>query len=386
MESRRQMHVSFVLAGLGPGGAERVVSLISARWAACGHQVDVIAFDAPEAPVYHSFDPRVTLIRLNHPPAPRRRPAAALAALRRVMALRRTLRHRRPDLIISFLTKINALSLLAGVGLGIPTIVSERNNPRLQGADPAWNKILALLYGRAAAVVTQTRGSHECLPKRIRPHAVTIPNPILMPGRATPDSPEPTLTAVGRLVPQKGFDLLIRAFSQIATAHPAWSLVIWGEGPLRLDLEAQIAEANLEGRVHLPGLSPTPGSWVAQASAFVLSSRYEGFANVVGEAMAAGLPVAAFDCAYGPADMIRHEVDGLLVPDGDVEELARTLGRLLGDASLRARLAAAARQSATRLRPDLVLREWDALMLRVVPARVTGRHSSRANETVPANE
>jgi glycosyltransferase involved in cell wall biosynthesis len=97
------------------------------------------------------------------------------------------------------------------------------------------------------------------------------------------------------------------------------------------------------------------------ASVFVLSSRYEGFPNALGEAMAAGLPVAAFDCAFGPREMVRNEVDGLLVPDEDVGALAAALDRLMADPALRARLGNAAREASARFAPEKIIAQWDAL-------------------------
>jgi glycosyltransferase involved in cell wall biosynthesis len=150
------------------------------------------------------------------------------------------------------------------------------------------------------------------------------------------------LVAVGRLTAQKGFDLLLDAFSNIAAAVPAWQLVIWGEGPERRDLERQVERLCLADRVRLPGLSEAPGSWVSTGSCFVLPSRYEGFPNVLLEAMRAGMAVVAFDCEYGPSELIEHERNGLLVANGDVRGLGQTLLRVMTNPSLRAYLAARA--------------------------------------------
>jgi glycosyltransferase involved in cell wall biosynthesis len=356
------MRVAFVLSGLGAGGAERVVSLISSAWALRGNDVVVIAFDAPEERIFHSFNPRVRLVRLAIPADGRISFAAAASTLARIAALRRTLRDIQPDLVVSFLTKVNVLTLVAAAGLQRPVVVSERNNPTRQEIHPAWNMLLAWLYRRASAVVMQTEASLSCLPRSGRSRATIIPNPIPEPAArraATPASA--TVVAVGRLVRQKGFDLLLDAFSRIAARHPGWSLAIWGEGPERQSIEAQVEALGLAARVKLHGLSAAPASWTAGASAFVLSSRYEGFPNALGEAMAAGLPVAAFNCAFGPGEMIRNEVDGLLVPDEDVDALADALDRLMADPALRARLGTAAREAAARFAPEKIIAKWDAL-------------------------
>lgn len=373
------MRVAFVLSGLGAGGAERVVSLISSAWASRGNEVAVISFDAPGERIFHGVDPSVRLVRLAIPADGGVGLAAAGSTFSRIAALRRTLREMQPDLIVSFLTKINVLTLIASAGLGSPVVASERNNPARQEIHPAWNLLLAWLYCRASAVVMQTEASLSCLPKSGRSRAMVIPNPIPAPLARRPIAQDSaSVVAVGRLVRQKGFDLLLDAFSRIAARHPGWSLEIWGEGPERKAIEARAESQGLATRVRLRGLSAAPASWTAGASAFVLSSRYEGFPNALGEAMAAGLPVAAFDCAFGPGEMIRNEVDGLLVPDEDVDALAAALDRLMADPALRARLGASAREASERFAPEKIIAQWDALATGVLAQTRRARVNSAA--------
>lgn len=361
------MHIAIVIAALGAGGAERVVSLLAGAWVARGHRVTLIAFDEKGAPVFHPLDPRVRLRRLG---IVRGGGVAADAAalLRRCRALRRELDMLRPDVTISFLTKINVLTLIASLGRDRRVIVSERNNPRLQRASRGWTLALAALHRRADAIVMQTRASLECLDPRARRRAVVIPNPITVGGLGHRSGGPLVLAATGRLTWQKGFDRLLDAFARIAGHHPEWKLVIWGEGEDRGLLEERVRDHGLTGRVEMPGNSGSPEEWVGQADAFVLSSRYEGFSNALGEAMAGGLPVAAFDCPYSPAELIHDGEDGLFVANGDVAALAEALDRLLGDAVLRDRLGKAARVSSARYRPDAIVAQWDALL-----ASVTGR-------------
>jgi glycosyltransferase involved in cell wall biosynthesis len=345
--------IAFVVAGLGAGGAERVIALLTQAWIQSGREVCVISFDNPADPVYHQFDSRVRLMRLGVPQR------GILSSIGRVMRLRAALRRQRPAIVISFLTKINVITLLASIALPVRVVVSERNNPRLQPSHVLWSWLVARLYPRAAGIVIQTESSRSCLPAAVAAAAVVIPNPLARTAVAV----EPgaiTLSAVGRLEHQKGFDLLLQAVSKVLGRHPGWRLCIWGEGPLRKNLETQIAGLGLTGQVILPGLSDTPGGWLATTGAFVLSSRYEGFPNALGEAMAAGLPVAAFDCDFGPSELIRNNNNGLLIPNGDVDAMAMALDRLLGDAALRRRLGAAARATATGYAPEIVFAKWQA--------------------------
>lgn len=361
--SARSRHILFVIAGMSAGGAEKVIALIANHWVAKGWQVSILAFDDPDTPVFHPFDDRVRIHRLALVTSGGGA-KSMLAQGRRILAIRRYIRQYRPDVVISMLTKINVLTLLAGLGTHQPIIVSERNNPLAQQANAAWNAALMRLYPRAAGIVMQTRASIICLPPTSRSMVRVIPNPISG-SKAAATSSVQVLTAVGRLTHQKGFDMLIDAFAHVANRYPAWSLKIWGEGEMRAALEAQVSRLGLERRVSLPGTS-SPGEWARDGGIMILSSRYEGFPNVLGEAMAAGMPVIAFDCAFGPGEMITHGVDGLLVPPDDVEALAAAMGHLMDDPALAQRLGAAALLSAARFSPDMIIHRWERLIEELV--------------------
>ena len=355
-------HVAIVTSGLGAGGAERVIALLAGYLVRRGDRVSVIAFDNPADRIYHPLPPAVRIQRLGS-----RRGLSSMQPLRRIVRLRRILAADRPDVLVSLLTKINAIALAATVGTGIPVIACERNNPERQDAHPAWNAALAFLYQRAAAIICQTRGSIRCLPRSMRARALVIPNPIVAYPSMGGQQPSSRLVAVGRLTRQKGYDLLIEAFARISSDHPSWSLDIWGDGEDRAALQDRIDRLGLGNRVTLRGLSATPGGWLEEASALVLSSRYEGFPNVLGEAMAAGLPVVATACDFGPAELIDHGRTGLLAAPDDIESLAAALDRLMADDALRARLGAAARAAMTRYAPDKILARWDIAFAEVCP-------------------
>ena len=192
-----------------------------------------------------------------------------------------------------------------------------------------------------------------------------IPNalPPLGGGRAALDAP--VVIAAGRLNRQKGFDRLIPAFARVAERHPGWRLHLHGAGPARPQLERLVLEHGLGSQVLFMGQTRRLGEALAEASVFALSSRFEGFGMVLVEAMSKGLPVVSYDCPRGPAEIVRPGVDGLLVPEGDVDGLAGALLALVEDAPRRRAMGAAALAAAARYRPEAVAASWRALLDRV---------------------
>ncbi|MFN0192931.1 MAG: glycosyltransferase family 4 protein [Aestuariivirga sp.] len=357
------------MPGLGAGGTERVVSIIANGWAERGWDVSIFAFAPANETPYYALHPKIAVCRLGLPPSPYPALQAMLATARRIAALRKALRQLSPDIVVSFLTRTNVKTIIATAGMDVPVVVSERNNPELQDVGIWWNWLRARTYPRAFGLVTMTKGALEFIPETLRQRGWVIPNPVIHPNVPARRPGNGVLTAVGRLVPQKGFDILLSAFAEVAPAFPEWKLVIWGDGPERANLEKIRDRLDLGRRVELPGLSARPGLWMETADAFVLSSRFEGWGNALTEAMAAGLPVVSFDCPWGPRDMIEDGVDGLLVPRDDGAALAKALATLLGDAPLRQRLGAAASASARRFDPERIIELWNDVVNSAIEMR-----------------
>jgi glycosyltransferase involved in cell wall biosynthesis len=189
-----------------------------------------------------------------------------------------------------------------------------------------------------------------------------IPNALPELGGGTSALEEKAVVAAGRLTGQKGFDLLIRAFAQVVPERPDWELRIYGDGSQRAELERLIAELGLNGSVRLMGATSDIGEELARASVFALSSRFEGFGMVLVEAMSKGVPVVSFDCPRGPSEIVDDGVDGVLVPNGDVDALASALVELTGDEQRRRSLGAAGLEKSRRYEIGAIGARWDALL------------------------
>lgn len=351
-------HVALVITALGAGGAERVMVTMANHWCAAGIRVSLITYEALDARSYYPLDERIEVIRLGLADGGGLLRKGPLLLARRIAALRRTFLALHPDVAIAFLSKVNIATLLAARGSDMPVIVSERNHPDRQGLGAVWRWLRDRTYRSADMIVFQTEAARQGYPDHLQARAAVIANPVRRIAPSKQPEARHQLTAVGRLTPQKGFDLLLQAFAKIASDFPDWRLVIWGEGPDREALERARARLGLEAGVSLPGLTEDAGGWIERTGIFVLSSRYEGMPNVLLEAMTAGLPVVAFDCPAGPAELLEDGRTGLLVPPEDVDALSAALASLMADRPRRQALAAGAAEATLDYQIDPIMAKW----------------------------
>lgn len=346
----------FVQSGLGAGGAEKIINLIAQHRADLGDQVFVLAFhDSPDSSFFQ-YPPSVVVRTMQ---SEIRAPQAGWKGfLRQVRWLRKTVAEIQPDGVVSFLTKINAISAFALFGTKPQLIVSERNNPQKQRPGRIWKALIAVTFRRADRIVMQTGSAQKILTRTAQAKSRVIANPcIMVPPVGSRTSKQ--VIAVGRLTQQKGFDLLIDAFACVLHTHPDAGLTIWGEGQDRAKLEKQVSDNGLNTKISLPGLSDGTLAWVDQNAIFVLSSLYEGFPNVLAEAMAAGMTCVAFDCDWGPSDLIENGVNGLLVPTGDRASLSQAISSLLDFPERQKTMGINARKNSEKYALDAILGQWD---------------------------
>jgi glycosyltransferase involved in cell wall biosynthesis len=368
------MRVLLMIPALGPGGAERVMTLLAAGLATRGHDVSLLTLERAGADFF-AVDPRVQRIGLGLMSDSASGLQALGANAKRVRALRRIMSTINPDAVLSFMTSMNVLTLLARAGLRTRVVISERIDPQSHRESCLWMGLRKLAYQHADAIVVQTEAAAQWFRAHLRgrPAVVVVPNPVAAVADHCQSSiqvPRPFILAAGRLVHQKGFDVLIRAFALVAAECSSLRLAIAGDGPQGEALRDLVAELRLDDRVIFLGVVSELQTLMREADAFVLSSRYEGFPNVLLEALACGRPVIATDCPGGPRDILHGGEFGLLVPCDDPQALAGALRRLASDVNLRTRLSARAPQATAKYAVDRVVARWEELL---VPSRAGAR-------------
>ena len=323
-----------------------------------GHIVDLITLNIPKAELTRFYRHVSGISRLNVYNLRVKHTRMTIAALVQYY------RSRRPDVMFSQLTYINAAAIIARIlSLTRPinillegTIISKvgsidsKRDPKLRLVP--W--LVKLLYPYADGLVAK---GHDVLTDlqavvgdRLKAVKTKIlPNPYdIARFRLLAQEPiehpwllgqtYPVIISSGRLWEQKGFDVLIKAFAEVRR-ETSCRLIILGEGPERGQLEALIKELKLTSAVDLPGWVPNPWQYLSRSSVFVLPSRWEGWPSALVEAIACGLPAITTNCPGAGKEIIAHGETGLTVPTDDVQTLKNAILTLLRDPPLGARLA-----------------------------------------------
>lgn len=323
--------IAILIHDLRGGGAERVALNLAKGMIDAGRQVDLVLVRA-QGEYMDQIPAGVRLIDLDQP-----------NVFRAVPSLVGYLRRERPKALLSSLTHVNVVALVAKTLAGGPTRVAVTEHSQISDKAAALKRPRSrLLYGSvpfiyrlADAVIAVSQGTADDVSRfaRLRRSPVRcIYNPVYSDGLATAaqapvDHPWmqpggiPVILGAGRLHPQKGFDLLMRAFAKVRETTPC-KLIIMGEGAERPRLEALARELSITDDVSLTGFVGNPYAMMSRASVFAMSSRSEGFSLVLLEALACGVPVVATDCPSGPSEILEKGRHGLLVPIDDPETLA----------------------------------------------------------------
>lgn len=276
--------------------------------------------------------------------------------LRTIRFLRKKVKDIDPDTILSFGEYWNNLVLLSLYGLSYPVYISDRSEPgkdlgRMQ------NFLRKSLYPKAAGYIAQTKDAKKiCQSREWNNNIRVIGNPIPKIHTNGQVEKENIVLSVGRLIKTKHFDQLIRMFVEIG--NPDWKLVIVGgdakKQSLSKELNRLIHDLDAENRVFLEGEQKNIDRYYQKSKIFAFTSSSEGFPNVIGEALSAGLPVVSYDCVAGPSDLINDGKNGFLVPVYNESKFKESLSDLMKNESLHLEMSREAKKSIEKFNPSSI--------------------------------
>lgn len=356
-----QLNTMMCIASLERGGAENnFVALANSLQGGDVH-TSIVSFQSIDHT--HDLIPSIKVFQLEEKLEKKHR-FKIIRNLQKIFLLRSIFKYYRPINVISFGTETNVVAIFAALGIIRNVIVSERCDPTFYPEKFCWRILRNLSYALGVKVVTQTKTAEKYFRFVATNKKFTIHNTVL-PTITTANKITtvfPYVLAVGRLVEQKNFSLLIDAFKIFQTKFKSWNLIILGEGPLRLSLERQIEALNLNDNVQLLGKKKNIGDYYKQASIFVLSSKYEGFPNALLEAMSFSLPVISTNCLSGPAELIDDKINGLLIDNFDAQTLASSMAFLASSKQTRMKIGKAGKLSLRKFEKNKITAQWLSLL------------------------
>lgn len=333
-QNRYMKKICLVIHSLGIGGMERVMSQLAINFSERENTVVHLVLIGIKRDIAYELPASVQIHRPHFEFNNSRR---TVDTLRTIRFLRSEVKDIDPDVILSFGEMWNNLVLLSLYGFKYPVYISDRSQPD-KDLGKLHNYLKKKLYPKAAGVIAQTETAKSiCLSRGLNKNVKVIGNPIREIKSNGEIEKENIILTVGRLIRTKHIDQLIKMFTEIN--QPGWKLVIVGGDAKKLtlseDLRRLISELDTEDSVFLEGEQRDIDKYYNRSKIFAFTSSSEGFPNVVGEALSAGLPVISYDCVAGPSDMIAHGENGYLIPLYDQKEFKNKLKLLMTDDQLR---------------------------------------------------
>lgn len=347
------MKVIFVVSALHGGGAERVIATLANYMADRNDDVTILMTAGDE--VVYQLDERIQLISIGQASG-----GNLLVRIKRLFAMHQYFKAHKESCIVSFSTSINLFTILAALGTGAHTIVSERNDPGRY----RHKRLRNMIYAMGDWFVFQTEDAKKCFSRAIQKKGRVIPNPI----RSELPKPysgvrEKKIAAAGRLESQKNHKLLLTAFAEFHKNFPEYTLHIYGKGSLEEELKELTALLQIENYVVWEGFCEDILQKIRTYSMYVLSSDYEGISNSLMEAMALGLPCISTDCPIGGSRLcIQDKGNGRLIPVGDYKALQDAMEWIAQDIERAEEMGKRAVEIRERFSEKTICEEWRAFM------------------------
>ncbi|MCX6083312.1 MAG: glycosyltransferase [Chloroflexi bacterium] len=350
------MSIKFLLIihKLSYGGAEKNMAFLANNLLIAGHDVNLITYENDQIMQKVLFG--IHHFKIHHVISS----AYGIRRLLQISSMRKAIKTIKPDIIISFLTYPNMISIIASLGLQIPVIISERGDPY---STKGWfYSFKDLIYRLADGYVFQSEEAMKFYNSKIQNKATVIPNPVTI-KILTRDVKTPRdniIVNVARLeLKQKRQDLLIKAFSMIASKYPTTKLIMFGDGEDEQTINKIILQYRLENQVILAGVSMNIFESIKNARLFVLSSDYEGIPNALIEALSFGLPCISTDYSPGGAkNLINNNKNGILVKIDSAEELSAAMEYILCNPMIAECMGQNALKIIDNLDPEIIMEKW----------------------------
>lgn len=321
------MKIVFLVPSLGSGGAERTTIYLSDNFSKSGHDVEIVNisdhvfYEIPSFVKYNSLKVSSKCSNIFE---------RFSNIVKRYSRVNKAINEANPNVVVSLLPETAKYILRLHKRKSFVLITSERNNPELDGNMELKRKI----FHHCDGIVFQTERAKTWYPKEISEKGVVIHNAVgneLVYKVGAIEQRRKLVSAAGRLVKQKDYPTLLKAFKLVLEKYPDYILDIYGDGPDANDLKLLASELEMSSNVNFMGVHKDAILQIADSACYVMSSIHEGMPNALMEAMAVGLPCVSTDCPNGPAELILNEVNGLLVPVGDENRLAKAIIRMIED-------------------------------------------------------
>lgn len=346
----------FIIYSLGNGGAERVLTTL-ANYFRNKCEVTIIIFNNKKS--FYELDQNIKIVSLNSDKNSKNIFDAIKNNISTVIKLTKTIKVVHSDIVISFMTTSNILSILACKMLNKPIIISERTNYDFLSSK-IWKRIRKIVYPFCNHLVVQS--DYDLMKYSFVKNVSIIENPLFINNFREQIQRKNYFLAVGRLDKIKGFDMLIDAYSKLDTL---WELKIVGEGNERKVLEEQIERLQLNHKVKLLGRKRDIEKYYYEAGVFILSSRMEGYPNALVEAMACGCPCISFDCKTGPSSIIKNNVNGILIENENIVELSNVMNELSLNEENRQKLSIKALEIRENLNIEKISEKWETIINKI---------------------
>ncbi len=383
-ERQRKVRTLFFIPSLDGGGAERVmVEILRNIGREKIQPVLVLLYPFEDSPYRHRLPDDIEIVVVE------RVSNGLIAKIKQYLGFVRTVFKLNPDVIVSMLTHANIMAVTAalmarkrvivGEHIALSEVIQSDQGKRMLCLPT--DLLIKMFYKFAHRIIAVSEGIRANLAEGFAIPARKIEvlhNPIdLEPLMGLASVPVqhaffrdgvPVILSTGRLVQQKGFDILLRAFRDVTSKMDA-RLIILGEGPERDRLSRLANDLAIADKVSFPGFQNNPYNFMSSSDIFVLSSRYEGLPMVILEAMACGTPVVSTDCNYGPAEILKHGDCGVLVATEDSTALSSAIQALLGDQARRSKLSALGKERAKDFASGSIVRQHEETILRTLSSK-----------------